>query len=188
MNLKITLYIVAIGLMSIIGCGDNGNSPAPPVIIEPVDPSGADQVTTQAHIYLYKGGHKTTDLLADTLKKFTKLDSTIAINLDIDFFDSTGRMVSNLIADSGYIRERDQFLTVTGGVVLSKKEESVTLLTEYLEWDAGNEKVQTDSFVTVIRGSDTLYSYGLETDPALDSISFKRKVSGRISNIEKVKK
>ncbi len=196
MNLKFTLYIGTLSLLMIIiplsGCGDSSEPPSSTVNNDMIDslltdPSGADQVTTQAHIYLYKAGHKTTDLLADTMRKFTKLDSTIAINLDIDFFDSTGAKISNLIAETGYIRERDQFLTVTGGVVVTKKEESVVLLTEYLEWDAANEKVLTDSFVTVIREADTLYSYGLETDPGLDSISFKNRVSGRISNIEKVK-
>lgn len=176
-----------IATMLLTGCGDETEPPAPFITAESTDPSGADQVTTHAHIYLYKGGHRTTDLLADTLRKFTKLDSTIAINLDIDFFDSAGAIISNLIAETGYIREKTQFLTVTGGVVVTKKEEAVVLLTEYLEWDAGNEKVVTDSFVTVIRGGDTLYSYGLETDPALDSISFKNKVSGKISDIERAR-
>ena len=102
----------------------------------------------------------------------------MASNLDIIFFDSTGKQVSTLTAQSGYIREKDNFLSVTGNVIVIG-EDSIQLMTEYLEWDATNELVSTDSFVTVIRDEDTLRSYGLITDPALRDITFKRRVSGR---------
>lgn len=146
-----------------------------------------DQVTTNAHIYLYKKGHKTTDLLADEIQQFTQRDSTIAINLHAEFYDSLGQRLSTLTSKRGYIREKDNYLAVNGTVVLIG-EDSITLLTEYLEWDGQKDSVVTDSFVTIIRpGGDTLTSKeGIQSDPQLKNISFK-KASGRLTDVEKVK-
>ncbi|MCP4566589.1 MAG: LPS export ABC transporter periplasmic protein LptC [FCB group bacterium] len=143
-----------------------------------VDTVQPDQITSDAHIYLYSGGYKTTDLRADEIIQFTQLDSMIATNVESDFFDSTGERISTLTSESGYIRENDNFLSVTGNVIVIG-EDSIRIETEYLEWDAANDRVDTDSFVTVIRHGDTLRSYGVITDPWLRDITFKRKVSGR---------
>lgn len=143
--------------------------------VETVQP---DQITSDAHIYLYSGGYKTTDLKADKIIQFTQLDSMIAFNVETDFFDSTGELISTLTAESGYIRENDNFLSVTGNVIVIG-EDSIRIETEYLEWDATNDRVDTDSFVIVIQHGDTLRSYGVTTDPRLRDITFKRRVSGR---------
>ena len=63
--------------------------------------------------------------------------------------------------------------------------ENARLETEYLEWDAGQDRIITDSFVTVIWGAgDTVRSIGAETDPRLKDITFKKKVSGRLTERE----
>lgn len=167
------------------GCGgDSKPQSAPGTIV--VDSLGPDQVTSNARIFLYAKGHKTTDLRADQIMQYTAKDSTIAQRLDVDFFDSTGAHISNLTAEHGYIREKDNFLAVTGSVKVIG-EDSVRLFTEYLEWDAGKDRVVTDSFVTIIQNQDTIRSYGVETDPRLRNITFKKKVSGRLTNMEKVR-
>jgi LPS export ABC transporter protein LptC len=146
-----------------------------------------DQVTSKAHIFLYKAGRKTTDLTADEIQKYTRLDSTIATNIAADFFDSTGTWVSNLTARKGYIREKNNYLAVSGSVVVVGQD-SARLETEYLVWDADHDKVVTDSFVTITRNHDVLRGYGLETDPALKNTTLKRQVSGRLTQVEKLKK
>lgn len=149
-----------------------------------IDSLQPDQITSDAHIYLYKAGRRTTDLQASEIRQFTALDSTIAQNLYVEFFDSTGTRISTLKANNGYIREKDNFLAVNGAVKVIG-EDSVILLSEYLEWDATKDSVVTDSFVTIIRDEDTLTSYGMQSDPALKNISFKH-ASGRVSDIKKV--
>ena len=151
----------------------------------PLGKATPDQITSNARIYLYSGGHKTTDLKADDLSQFTELDSTVARNVRAKFFDSTGAVVSTLTADRGYIREKDNFLAVSGSVEVIG-EDSVKIFTEYLEWDAANEEVETDSFVTVIRESDTLTSIGMVTDPGLRDITFKKQVKGTLTDMEKI--
>lgn len=165
------------------GCGEDNKyqKSSVPVLTGADQP---DQITFKAHIFLYSGGRRTTDLHAQKIEQFTKRDSTIATDLNVDFFDSTGARVSTLTADKGYIREKDNFLAVSGSVVVVG-EDSVQLRTVYLEWDAAHDKVVTDSFVTIVRENDTLYSYGVETDPRLRNTIFKRQVRGQMTDIEK---
>jgi len=146
--------------------------------------SEPDQITHNAHIFLYKGGYKTTDLMADEIRQFTALDSAVASNLTVEFFDTTGARVSTLTADEGYIREKDQYLAVSGSVVVIGKD-STRLETEYLEWDGDKDSVVTDSFVTVIEKDDTLMSYGFQSDPELKDVTFKHRVSGRLTDVDK---
>jgi len=164
-------------LAGLLGCDSESRrqTASTAVTVDTVQP---DQITSEAHIYLYSGGFKTTDLRADEIYQFTDLDSMMAVNLEADFYDSTGSRISTLTANSGYIRETDNFLSVTGNVIVIG-EDSIRIETEYLEWDAANDRVDTDSFVTVIQRGDTLQSYGVITDPRLRDITFKRQVSGR---------
>ncbi len=181
---RIILLAVLVGFLGIValGCGeDKLNSESGEDFTEGAQP---DQITHNAHIFLYKGGHKTTDLTADEIRQFTTLDSALASNLTVEFFDTTGTRVSTLTADEGYIREKDQYLAVSGSVVVIG-EDSVRLETEYLEWDGDKDSVVTDSFVTVIEKGDTLMSYGFQSDPELKDVTFKHRVRGRLSDVEK---
>jgi len=183
-TLALSVAVLA-GALILAGCGEDnsGNEVTEDQtggILQP------DQITSNAHIFLYSGGHKTTDLLADEIRQFTKLDSSIAFNLYVEFFDTTGSRISTLTAREGYIREKDNYLAVSGSVVVIGRD-SVRLETEYLEWDGVKDSVVTDSFVTVIEGADTLMSYGFQSDPELKNVTFKHKVSGRLTDVEKAK-
>ena len=152
-------------------------------------PSGTpepDQVTSNAHLYLYNAGYKTTDLKAREIRQFSRRDSTVATDLYVLFFDSMGKRISTLTAAHGYIREKDNFLAVSGSVV-AIGEDSTLLRTEYLEWSTVRDSIVTDSFVTIIREreGDTLYGpRGMQSDSRLKNITF-RQASGRLSDIEK---
>ena len=178
----ISVLMVA-GALFLAGCGDDGSEgdrTAQPTenLLQP------DQVTSNAHIFLYKAGRKTTDLTADEIQQFTALDSSLATNLYVEFFDSTGTLMSTLKARHGYFKEKNNYLAVWGKVEVVGQD-SVQLFTEYLEWDAARDSVVTDSFVTIIRQGDTWTSQGMQSDPTLQNISFKH-ASGRLSDIKKV--
>jgi len=181
-----TIITLLAGLFALvaIGCGDdnvssNGSQHAAESGLQP------DQVTRNAHIFLYKGGHRTTDLTADEIEQFTALDSAYATNLIVEFFDTTGAHISTLTADRGFIKEKDHYLAVFGSVIVIGRD-SVRLETEYLEWDGDKDSVVTDSFVTVIEEGDTLMSYGFQSDPQLRNVTFKRQVRGRLTDVEKI--
>ena len=176
---------VAAALMLAAGCGDQKSSTEAQnsVTSKELQP---DQVTSNAHMFLYSGGHRTTDLKAEEIRQFTKLDSTVAEKIMIEFYDTTGARISTLTAQKGFIREKDNYLAVSGDVVVIG-EDSIRLETQYLEWVGAKDSVVTDSFVTVINKGDTLMSYGFQSDPRLKNITFKRQVSGRLTEVEKVK-
>ena len=177
--------LVLAGTGIIAGCGDD--NPASKAAMDQADGIlQPDQITSNAHIFLYSGGHKTTDLLADEIRQFTKIDSAIALNLYVEFFDTSGIRISTLTAREGYIRQKDNYLAVSGSVIVIGRD-SVRLETEYLEWDGAKDSVVTDSFVTVIEGADTLMSYGFQSDPELKDVTFKHKVSGRLTDVEKAR-
>lgn len=185
-NIIVMATALLIGTIILSSCADNDSSSEIAMdqaegILQP------DQITSNAHILLYSGGNKTTDLQADEIWQFTMLDSAIAFGLYVEFYDTTGARISTLTSREGYIREKDNYLAVSGSVVVIGRD-SVRLETEYLEWDGGKDSVVTDSFVTVIwEEGDTLMSYGLQSDPQLKDVTFKHKVSGRLTDVEKAK-
>jgi LPS export ABC transporter protein LptC len=181
-KLFITAYLVLFATVAWNGCSEEQQQQ--PVI----DKSSSramepDQVTSDARIYLYNEGRRTTDIRAERIDQYTQLDSTIAYGLNVDFYDSTGSFVSNLEADSGYIREKQNYLAVSGNVVVISAD-SARLETQFLTWDAARDSVVTDSFVTITRGDDILTGYGLVTDPRLETITIKRQVSGKFHDAE----
>jgi len=167
------------------GCEEEASRNQPADVAESSAPE-PDQITYNAHFLLYSGGHKTTDMLADTIMQYSKLDSTVAYNLYVEFYDTSGARTSTLTSDKGYIREKDNYLAVSGSVEVVS-EDSTMVKTEFLEWIGAVDSVVTDSFVTVIYpNSDTITSYGMQSDPELKNIALTR-VSGKITETEESK-
>jgi len=144
-----------------------------------------DQEIYDARISLYDGAHKTTDLFADYIEKFEKLDSTQAKKLNVYFFDDEGKQISNLIADSGIVREQVNFMEVFGHVVVTT-EDSAVLYTEQLRHNTTNDKIESDVFVRIIQKGDTIQGYGFESDRKLRNIKIKERVSGTLKGTEEV--
>jgi LPS export ABC transporter protein LptC len=169
------------------GCGSKNEIKAP---ADAADSSGSgkirpDQIMRNAQIYLYDKGLRTTDVYADYIEKYEKLDSAMAWGLKVHFFDSTEHEISNLRADSGLIRERTNQMTAYGHVVVISEDTS-RLETEQLYWNSAQNKIETDKFVTIIQHGDTLRGYGLVADQRLTKITIKRQVSGTFKNTEKI--
>lgn len=144
-----------------------------------------DQQIRNARISMYDGARKTTDVQADYIEKFEKNDSTLAWNLKVDFFDTAGHVISDLVADSGVVREKVNFMEVFGHVVVTT-EDSAILLTEQLKHNTRDDKIETDKFVRIIQHGDTIQGYGLEADRQLKNIRIKKQVSGTLKGTEDV--
>jgi len=142
-----------------------------------------DTQIRDAHIFLYNGSVRTTDLKAAYIEKYEKQDSTLAWELDVRFFDSTGAEVSHLLADSGLVRERINFLEVYGHVLVTTRD-SARLRTTSLAFDSDREMIRTDDFVRIVHSSGTLQGYGLESDLELKKIKILKKTSGVLQDEE----
>ena len=136
--------------------------------------SSSDQATTDslltpdsevfgADISLYDEGTRTAMIEADRIKRFEALDSTMAYTVRIDFLDSLGQVSSNLVGDSGIIRENTQWMTVWGDVVFTASD-GARLETDSLVWNPDIQKIRTDAYVELTRNlwlSPLLYGTGM---------------------------
>ena len=132
-----------------------------------------------ATIYLYERDVITTEIIAERLLKFEAQDSTMAYQLEIDFFDSIGQIKTELVGDSGIIRERSRLLYVYGNVVVTT-DDSSRLETDYLFWNTNTDMIETDAFVRITKKGDVITGWGMETDPGLTRIKILNRVSGTI--------
>jgi|GEM_PF-1219508 len=113
-----------------------------------------------AIIYHYEHGLVTTEIRADSIKEFGASDSTMAYNLDVDFFDSAGQITSNLVGDSGISRETKGQITVFSNVVLltydSARHASSKLIGDSIITLENGQHLTIYDHVVAIRESDNL--------------------------------
>ncbi len=142
-----------------------------------------DSEVSGATIYLYDRDEVTTEIRAEMIRRFEKIDSTMGYVLDIDFFDSLGQVSSNLIGDSGVIRETSNKLEVYGEVVVITAD-SLKLETDYLRWNPDIGKIESEAYVKFTRDDDIITGWGMEADPDLGRLKILSQVSGSISEEE----
>jgi len=157
--------------------GADGDSLA--VVIRP------DQILRDARIYLYDKFVRTTDLEADSIEKYEAQDSSLAWNLKVRFFDSSGAQISYLEADSGLVRQKTNFMEVYGHVKVVTSD-SAWLFTEKLAYDVRTDSINTEEFVKIIQAGDTIQGYGLSADQRLKNIRIKRQVKGTLQSTEQI--
>ena len=143
-----------------------------------------DTETGGALISLYNGEELTTTIRADKILKFETQDSAVAYNLKIQFLDSAGQAVTDLVGDSGIVRENKGLFEIFGNVVGVSFAQNTKLETDYLKWNPEINRIQTDAFVRITRGQsggDVITGWGLETDRQFSRVKILREVSGSVS-------
>lgn len=138
-----------------------------------------DQLLSNATMVFTQNGKKTTVIKAKRVAKWTNQDLTRAESLLVDFFNENGEHTSQLVADSGWIKEKAQMLGVWGNVQVITDEE-VKLETQTLNWDPGKRKITTEDFVKITKDKDVMTGYGLEADQELKNLKIKTEVKGEI--------
>jgi LPS export ABC transporter protein LptC len=170
---------ILLALILLAGCGQKTISEADQTA-ETDSALIPDSEVLGATVYLYSGERITTEIRADTIRRFEAIDSTMGYILDIDFFDSLGLVNSNLIGDSGVIRETSNTLRVFGDVVVVTRD-SARLETDWLKWNPDRGKIVTDAFVRFSRGEDVMTGWGMEADPDLGRLRIVSQVSGSVT-------
>ncbi len=118
------------------------------------------------NIFLYDQGQITARIESETMVKFEALDSTMAREVDVTAYDSTGRRNGHLVGDSAVIREKTARMDIFGDVVFVA-EDGTTLKTDYLRWNPNTSQIETESFVRITRGRDWATGWILRADQNL---------------------
>lgn len=180
------LLLLLVAGFSMAGCGrQDGRSANSNMVVDTTN--RPDAVVAGATIFLYEGTIVTTEIKADLIHKFDEIDSTMGYVLDIDVMDSSGAVVSTIVADSGVIREHDNSLYLFGNVVVLT-DDSTKLETDNLRWDPDQNKIETEAFVKITQDGDIITGWGLESDRSLSRIKILKQVSGTVEESDGKKK
>lgn len=157
------LTIVAVTALSLVSCsttekvatGNDSDSLMVP-----------DSEGRGLNIYLYDEGEVTAEIESEVMVKFAAIDSTMAREVDITAYDSTGQRNGHLVGDSAVIREKTGRIDIYGDVVFVA-EDGTTLKTDYLRWNPNTSQIETESFVRITRGRDWATGWILRADQNL---------------------
>jgi LPS export ABC transporter protein LptC len=181
-TLRIAVFLLTLSLvLSLGGCGVDQN---PQTRSSDLDSLLPDSDMEGARIFMYDRSIVTAEINAKRVRKFESLDSTMAYDLKIDLFDDQGKVISQVVGDSGLIRESTEDLHMYGHVVVKTDNDS-RLETDSLYFDPQTDSIYTDEFVRISRPGDTLTGWGLQADRALNGLRILRQVSGTISGEKK---
>ena len=178
------ILIIPATLVALTACTEqNAPEPEPAATLADSIKSSTrpDQESENAQIFLYVGGRLSSDITAEKFWKFTYIDSAIARGLSVDFYNSEGVIANHLTSDSGIILESRKIMIAIGNVV-AVAADSTTLYTEELSWNGLTERITSDKYVTIVRGTDTLRGIGFETDRNMRSIQILKQVEGSLSD------
>ena len=175
--LRFGVFILTLSLLAVAGCSQKTVSQGDRVADSTLKP---DSEVSGATIYLYDADLVTAEIRSKLMKRFEAIDSTVAYELDVDFHDSSGAVTSNLIADSGVIREKDDRMEVFGKVVVLTQD-STRLDTDFLRWNPKKHKIESEAFVRFTRHEDVMTGWGMEADPDLGRLKILSQVSGSVS-------
>jgi len=168
----------------VVGCSNqNASKDSPPAAVDSA--LLPDSEVSGATIYLFHRGELTTEIRADRILKFEAADSTMAYQLDIDFLDSAGQLISNLVSDSGIIRETSNHLQAYGHVVVFTHD-SLKLETDFLTWNPEINKIQTDAFVKFTKNSNIFTGWGMEANRDLSRLRILNQISSNAIDLEKL--
>ncbi|MDF1545119.1 MAG: LPS export ABC transporter periplasmic protein LptC [bacterium] len=177
------IYIICFVLAAVsIGCG-TGESGKTEVASTLDSLELPDSELGTATIRLHNRDRVTTEIDAETIRKYEKLDSTMAYVVSINIYDSAGRATTNIVGDSGIIREASQRIDMFGSVVVIT-DDSIQLNTEYLYWLGHDAKIHSTEFVKITVGDDVMSGIGLEADQDLFPFRILDQVSGKITDVK----
>ena len=118
-------------------------------------------------------------LTAPSASKYTSKGLVVLEAPTIRFFDERGLLRTTLTSDHGELYQKSQDMLAYGNVVVVSVDGDV-LEADSLYWVDAEEKITSNSFVTLKRGEDVLTGYGLECDYNLSSVNILRNVEARI--------
>jgi LPS export ABC transporter protein LptC len=169
------MYWVAFILLILIGCTPISEEPksSGPVMELPL----AEYKDTTI-LNMYEGSRLSWVLKTRYLVKWPRTDRVRARPVDLTVYDSLGKVLVRVTADSGTVDEAVSFLAATGNVH-GRSEKGVDIKSDSLRWNKAINQISTEARVRVIsEDGDVLTGKGFISDAKLDNWQILSDVKG----------
>jgi len=169
------MYRMAFILLILTGCTPISEEPKPggPVVELPL----AEYKDTTI-LNMYEGSRLSWVLKTRYLVKWSGTDRVRARPVDLTVYDSLGKVLVRVNADSGTVDEAVSFLAATGNVH-GRSEKGVDIKSDSLRWNKAINQISTEARVRVIsEDGDVLTGKGFISDAKLDNWQILSDVKG----------
>ncbi len=146
------------------GCADRGA--APPLVAQP---DSADQVMEHMTTSIQKNGVRVDSIEADTAWLYQARQVADLKGVHVTFFDSTGRVVSNITATRGNYDISTHRLEARGNVVAVTPGGKV-LKTEHLLYDQSRDQISSDTAFVSSSPTENIAGSAFQADPTFKNI------------------
>ncbi len=151
-------------IVLVTACADRGA--APPGIARP---DSADQVMEHMTTAIERNGVRVDSIQADTAWLYQARQVADLKGVHVTFFDSTGRVVSNITAITGNYDIAAHRLEARGNVVAVTPGGKV-LKTEHLVYDQSRDQISSDTTFVSTSPGETISGSSFEADPTFKNI------------------
>lgn len=141
-------------------------------------PDSADQVMYGLRHYVWNGGLRRAQLLADTAFFYDDNNRIELRRLKTIFYTATGDSNAVMTGERGTYDVRTQMLDGRGNVLVTSVD-GRRLASPHLVWERGINQITSDTSFTFTGPGCALSGIGLRTNPALTNLQVERAARGR---------
>lgn len=151
--IRVAFTFILLGLL--YGC----NKPEAKEIIEYKGPL---REVEKMETYYSESDKVKIKMLADVVYEFKNGDREFPKGLHVEFYNEQGTLESTLKANHAFFFKEENKWRGRGKVEVKNVEKQEQLNTEELFWKPAEQKIFTESFVTIRQQSDVIYGVGLD--------------------------
>lgn len=177
---------VAFILLMLVGCTPISEEPK---YQGPVKELPLAEYRDTTLLNMYEGSRLSWVLKTRYLVKRPRTDLVRARPVDLTVYDTTGKVMIRVTADSGSVDEAISFL-VASGHVHGRSEKGVDITSDSLRWNKTINQISTDARVRVVsEDGDILTGKGFLSDAKLDNWRILSDVKGVFQKVgERIEK
>ena len=175
------MYLMAFLLLVVMGCS---HIEEPPHSKGPFKELPLAEYRDTTILDMYEGSRLSWILKTMHLVKWPKTDLVRARPVDLNVYDSLGKILVRVTADSGTVDESISFL-VASGHVHGHSEKGVDITSDSLRWNKAINQISTEARVRVIsEEGDILTGKGFLSDAKLDNWQILSDVHGVFQKVQ----
>lgn len=175
------MFRMAFILLILAGCSQVGDAPTDK---GPKRELPLAEYKDTTLLSMYEGSHLSWLLKTHYLVKWPRTDLVRAKPVDLIVYDSLGKQLVRVTADSGAVDEAVSFLAASGHVH-GRSEKGVEIRSDSLRWNKAINQISTEARVRVVsEEGDVLTGKGFISDAKLDNWQILSDVKGVFRKVE----